>query len=131
MKISIHTDGVIITAKQKSLMEKKLARMKKFVTDQTFTVNVNLKDETSAEKGGVDQSVSISASFAKEKIFIEETDDRLMRAFVFALKRLERQLTRFHKRGIDKTKRGGGGRLEKIWKYVKIPKLRRKGKRIK
>lgn len=131
MKINVHTDGVIITSKQKSLMEKKLARMKKFVTDQTLTLNVNLKDETSAEKGGVDQSVSISASFAKEKIFIKEVDDRLMRAFVLALKRLERQLTRFHKREIDKTKRGGGGRLEKIWKYVKMPKLRRKGERIK
>jgi ribosomal subunit interface protein len=117
MKIEIHTDGVILTAKQKAGMEKKLSRMKKFIPDEPLTIDLILKDETSAEKGGIDQKVEINATFGKEKIFVSEVDDRLMRAFVLALKRFERQITRYHRKRIDQIQKTG--RLDKIWKIVR------------
>ena len=39
MKINFQTDGVILTAKQKSQMEKKLNRLKKFIPD-SGTINI-------------------------------------------------------------------------------------------
>jgi ribosomal subunit interface protein len=122
MKINIHTDGIIITAKQKAMMEKKLSRMKRYLPDENIIIDLLLKDETSEEKGGVDQNVHINATFGKEKIFIEEEDDRLLRAFAIALKRFERQLSRYHRKRIDKVKRGGGGRFEKLLKVIKRKK---------
>lgn len=117
MKLEVHTDGVILTAKQKSQMEKKLSKTKKFIPDETLTIDLILKDESSAEKGGVDQKVEINATFGKEKIFISETDDRITRAFAFALKRFERQLSRYHKKKIDNVKKTS--RFDKIWKIVR------------
>jgi ribosome-associated translation inhibitor RaiA len=54
----------------------------------------------------MDQTVHLSAVFGKEKVFVEETDDRLMRAFAFALKSFERKLSRLHRRKVDKAKSG-------------------------
>lgn len=122
MKITVQTKGVIITAKQKSLIEKKIGKLKKYIPDETAKVEVVLSDETGSEKGGVDQNVSIFASFGKEKIIIQEVDDRLMRGFAFALKRFERQLSRYHHRGVVVKRQTGGGRLEKVWKIVRRKK---------
>jgi len=128
MKVNIHVDGVIITSKQKTLMEKKLLKMKRYVADQPLVVDLLLKDESSAEKGGIDQKVDISATFGKEKVFVTETDDRMMRAFAFAIKRFERQLSRFHEKKVSMTQGGGGGRFEKLWGIIKKPKLRKNKK---
>jgi len=70
-------------------------------------IDCYFKDESSAEKGGIDQAVELSATFGSEKIFIREVDDRLMRAFGIAHQALERKLQRFHKQRIDKSHSGG------------------------
>jgi len=119
VKINIHTDGVIITAKQKAMMEKKIAKMKRYLPDEPSAIDLLFKDDTSLEKGGVDQRVHLNVTFGKEQIFIEEVDDRLMRAFAYAIKRLERQLSRFHRKRIDQVRRGGGGRFDKLIKVIK------------
>ena len=126
MKVKIHVDGVIITSKQNKLMEKKLMKMKRYLPDETLNIDLFLKDESSAEKGGIDQKVEISATFGKEKIFISETDDRMMRAFAFAMKRFERQLTRFHDKRISKSQSSGGARFEKLWGIIRKTKIRKK-----
>ena len=126
MKINMHVDGVIITAKQKTLMERKLLKLKKYIPDEPVVLDLLLRDESSSEKGGIDQKVEINVTFGKEKIFISETDDRMMRAFAFALKRFERQLSRFHEKRISKTQHGGGGRFEKLWGIIRKPKIKRK-----
>jgi len=126
MKVKIHIDGVIITSKQNKLMEKKLMKMKRYLPDDTLNIDLFLKDESSAEKGGIDQKVEISATFGKEKIFISETDDRMMRAFAFAMKRFERQLVRIHDKRISKSQSSGGARFEKLWGIIKKPKFRKK-----
>ena len=122
MKINIQTKGVLITSKQKAQVEKKITRMKRYVKEEPLTVDVMFIDETSPQKGGIDQAVHINATFGKEKIFIEEVDDRLMRAFALALKRFERQLTRFHRKKVEKLHKVGEGRLEKIIGFVKRKK---------
>jgi len=127
MKINIQTDGVIITSKQKSMMEKKLLKMKRYLKEEPMNIDLILRDDTGPEKGGVDQKVHINATWGKEQIFIEETDDRLMRAFAYAIKRFERQLNRYHKKMIEESQKGGG-RFEKlkIWKKIKRRKSNKK-----
>ena len=122
MKINVQAKGVIITSKQKSLIEKKIAKLKKYIPDEPATIEVILSDETGTEKGGIDQNVNIFATFGKEKIIIQEVDDRLMRGFAFALKRFERQLSRYHHRKVAEVQHGGGGRLDKVWKIMKRKK---------
>ena len=122
MKLNTHVDGVIVTSKQKSMMEKKLGRMKRYLPDELLVLDLILKDESSPEKGGIDQKVQIVATFGKEKILIEETDDRLMRAFAHAQKKMERQLSDYNKKRVDKVRRGGGGRLEKLWGVIRRKK---------
>lgn len=122
MKLNTHVDGVIVTSKQKAMMEKKLGRMKRYLPDELLVLDLILKDESSPEKGGVDQKVQIVATFGKEKILIEETDDRLLRAFAHAIKKMERQLSDYNKKRVDKVRRGGGGRLEKLWGVIRRKK---------
>ena len=124
MKVNIHVDGVIITSKQKTFLEKKLYRLKRYISDERMVVDLVLKDESSAEKGGIDQKVEISAVLGKEKVFVSETDDRMMRAFAFAIKRFERQLSRFHEKRISKSQKVGGGRFEKLWGVINDTKSR-------
>jgi ribosomal subunit interface protein len=125
MKINIQTKDVILTAKQKSMIERKISKMKRYVSSEVLVVDVMLTDETSSEKGGIDQAVHINATFGKDSIFIKEIDNRLMRAFAKALKRFERQLSKYHQEKIDKVQRGGGGRFDKLFGVVKRIKIRR------
>ena len=129
MKLTIHVDGVILTSKQKKIMEKKLMKMKRYISDETMKVDLFLKDESSAERGGIDQKAEITAVFGKEKVIISEVDDRMMRAFAFAQKRFERQLARIHDKRASKNKSGGGGRFEKFWGIIRKTKIRKKNKK--
>lgn len=99
MKVNIQTRGVVITAKQKSVIEKKLLRLKRYVKEWSPVVcDVKLFDQTGENKGGVDQAIHINMSLPHEQIFIEEVDDRMMRAFGFAYKILERRLRRYNQK---------------------------------
>jgi len=122
MKVEFHIKDIIITASQKSLIEKKLMRLKRYLKNEPMTVDIYLRDETSPEKGGVDQAVELSATFNREKLFVREVDDRLMRAFAFAYKSFERQMQRFHKKEIDKSHEGSEKAVSKILKAMRIKK---------
>lgn len=122
MKIEFHTNNIILASKQKAEMEKKLLRTKKYIPDEPVMVDVILQDESSSEKGGMDQMVKLSATFGKEKIYIEEVDERLMKAFAIALQRFERDLERFHEKRTDKNKKPGGLRWEKVLGIIRLKK---------
>ncbi|MFA7244019.1 MAG: HPF/RaiA family ribosome-associated protein [Patescibacteria group bacterium] len=108
MNVTVHTKGVIVTSKQKALIEKKVLQLKKYVKAfSPVDVIVTLTDESGPEKGGIDQSVSIKAALPKEEIFIKEIDDRLMRAFGFAFKSFERRLRRYGRIRREKEDREG------------------------
>jgi len=117
MQVEFHIKDIVITAKQKSLIEKKIFKLKRYIKDEPLIIDVYLRDETSAEKGGVDQSVELSAVFGPEKIFVKEIDDRLMRAFAYAFKKFERNLQEFHDKRIGRS-HGKEGRLDKILKRI-------------
>ena len=117
MKVEFHIKDIVITAKQKSLIEKKLFKHKRYIKDEPLIIDVYLADETSAEKGGVDQSVELSAIFGSEKFFVKEVDDRLLRAFAFAYKKFERILQEFHNKRIG-VSHGKEGHLDKILKRL-------------
>lgn len=117
MKVEFHIKDIVITAKQKSLIEKKLLKLKRYIKDEPLIIDVYLNDETSAEKGGVDQSVELSAVLGSGKIFVKEIDDRLMRAFAFCYKKFERKLQEVHRKRID-VSHGHEGRLDRILKRL-------------
>ncbi len=107
MKVSIKTKGVVLTSKQKSQIEKKVMRLKRFVSQvEPVTVEISFLDENGITKGGKDQKVSINAILPKDKIFIEEVDDRALRAFQYAYKNLERRLRRYSEKRLDIKRRG-------------------------
>lgn len=120
MKIEFHIKDIVITASQKSLIEKKLKKLKRYLKDEPMIIDVYLTDETTAEKGGLDQSVELSAVFNNEKIFVKEIDDRLMRAFAFAYRSFERQLERFHRKRLDKTQKGSETAVNRLLKKLRI-----------
>lgn len=122
MKVQFHVKEVVLTAKQKSLIEKKLFRLKRYLKDEPLIIDVYLRDETGSEKGGVDQSVELSAVFDNEKIFVREVDDRLMRAFAVAYKSFERQLEKFHRKRIDKTHRVKMSHLDLVLRALRLRK---------
>lgn len=104
----VHAKGVIVTSKQKSLIERKILQLRKYVRDfSPVDVTVSLIDESGPEKGGIDQAVHIRVVLPKEEIFIKEVDDRLMRAFGYAFKSLERRLRRYGNIRRDKENREG------------------------
>lgn len=129
MKINFQTKGVIVTAKQKRMIEKKLMRMKKYINhSEPAIIDITLGDETGAEKGGIDQSIKINVTFGKEQIFIEEIDNRIMRAFAYALDRLERNLKRWHEKQVENRENVGVGRWEKVFGILKRRKNKKSGK---
>lgn len=119
LKMNFQTKGVILTAKQKSQIEKKLSKLKKYFNNDPVVLDIFLSDDTSPEKGGVDQVVHLSVNFSKEKIFIEEKDERLIRAFMIAYQRLEKSLRQYHQRKVEQGKKPGGLRLEKVWGIIR------------
>jgi len=121
MRVNIQTKGVIITAKQKSAMEKKLLRLKRY-TKEWSPVNCEVKliDETGPEKGGIDQTVSLNVILPKETIFIKETDDRVMRAFGFVYQILERKLRRYNQK-FTSDKRREASRFKAVINVVGSP----------
>lgn len=127
MKINMRTKGVIITSKQKAQFERQLLKLKRYLKDVSpVTLDVMLLDESGPEKGGLDQAVHLNIMLPKEKIFIEEVDNRIVRAFSFAYKRLERRLKRYHEKKIDKQVRASrfGGIIDVFGRVV--PRRRRK-----
>ncbi|MCX6808106.1 MAG: HPF/RaiA family ribosome-associated protein [Candidatus Berkelbacteria bacterium] len=120
MKIEFHTKEIVLSARDKSLMERKLRKLKRYLKDEPMLIDVFLRDETSAEKGGVDQAVEISTNFGKEKIFVREVDDRLMRAFAYAYKGIERNLSRFHRKRIKEAQKFDENKLAKILRKLRI-----------
>lgn len=122
MKIEFHMKDIVITSKQKSLIEKKLLKLKKYDKNNPMIVDVYLRDETGLNKNSVDQAVELSTMYNNEKVFIREVDDSLMRAFAFALKSFERNLRRYHKKAIDRSHEGSESYLRKALKTLKIKK---------
>ncbi len=120
MKVEFHIKDVIISAKQKALIEKKLYKLKRYIKDEPLVIDCYFKDETSAEKGGVDQSVELSATFGSEKIFVKETNDRLMRSFAISLKAMERKLSEFHKKRIDKSHRPKVDQIDRVLRALRL-----------
>jgi len=96
MKVLIKTKGVVLTSKQKSQIERQIMRLKRFLRDVSpVNVEVSFIDQSGPNKGGVDQAVNIKAVLPKETIFIEEIDDRAMRAYQYAYRTFERKLRRY------------------------------------
>lgn len=120
MKVEFHIKDVVITAHQKALMEKKLYKLKRYLKDEPMVVDLYLSDESSEEKGGEDQSVEISVVFQSEKIFVREVDSRLMRAFAFAYRSIERKLQEFHQKRIGNSNKPFRHRFKKIFKVFGI-----------
>lgn len=121
MKIEFHIKDIVMTSRDKALVEKKLMKLKKYCNKKDpIIIDVYLCDETSVEKGGVDQSVELSTVYNGEKIFVKEVDDRLMRAFAFALKSFGRQMERHHRRFIDKSHEGTERTLQRFLKSIRL-----------
>jgi ribosomal subunit interface protein len=120
MEINFHSKDVILTSKQKAYIEKKIAKLKKYFNGQeNVVIDVHLNDESSPERGGVDQKVTLSTVLGKEKIFLEEVSDRTMRAFAIAFKRFEREIRKLHEKTVESRKKVGESRLEKVWNKIK------------
>ena len=122
MKIDFHIKNVVITAKQKAMFEKKILKLKKYCKTDPVVIDVYLLDESSSEKGGIDQTVEISAVVMGEKIFAKETDDRLLRSFAFAFKSFERQLQKIRRERIEKSHEGSDGYISKALKALRLKK---------
>jgi len=121
MKVSFNIKGVIINTKQKRLMEKKLLALRKFVKNWSpINIDVTLTDESGPDKNGIDQAVHINVILPKEKIYIEEVDDNMMRAFNYATKTLERRFRRYNKKHIDNDRREAS-RFKAITNVVGAP----------
>ena len=141
MKINFHTKGVIVTAKQKSQMERKLQKLSRYVKDvRPVVCDITLADESGSEKNGIDQCVRINFLIPKESIHVEEVDDRIVRAFGFAYSALERRLRRYSKKKTDLERRDSsriknlfgsvGGAVGKVGGTVgRIVPRRRKNRR--
>lgn len=122
MKIDFHIKDVVITSKQKAVFEKKLSKLKKYIKDDATKIDVYFKDESSAEKGGVDQAVELCTVFQGQKVFVREVDDRLQRAFAYALKSFDRQISRIHNKIIEKSHEGSDWYITKALKALRLKK---------
>lgn len=120
MKVEFHIKGVPVSKDQKALIKKKLFKLKRYLKNEPLIIDIYLRDESSNEKGGVDQAVEISAVFANEQLFIREVDSKLMRAFAYAYRRFEERMRTFHQKRLDQFKKPGGSRLDKVLSFLKI-----------
>ncbi len=122
MRIDFHVKDVVITSKQKALFEKKLLKLRKYIKDESAVIELYLKDETSPEKGGVDQAVEMITVFEGQKIFAHEVDDRLLRAFANAYKSFKRQIDQIHRQKIEKSHEGADGYITKALRALRLKK---------
>ena len=118
MEIKFRTKGVVVTSKQKAFIEKKIARLKRYLKDvNPVVVEIRLVDESGPNKGGVDQAVYIDLILPKESIHISEVDDRIMRAFGYSFSVLERRIKRYAGKTVGE-KRRKGSKIKKITNLV-------------
>jgi len=124
VQINVVTKDVIITARQKSDIEKKISRLNKYLKHENpVTVEVHLIDDSGPNKNGVTQSVKIDVVSEHYNVHVEEKKNNIMKAFANALHSVDRQVRDKHKKEIEKT-RTGTNRFEKI--YGIFDKFKRK-----
>lgn len=124
MQINVVTKDVIITARQKSDIERKISRLKKYLKHESpVNVEVHLVDDSGPNKTGVTQSVKIDVASEHYNIHVEEKKNNIMKAFANALRSVDRQVRDQHKKEIEST-RTGANRLEKVYGF--LGKFRRK-----
>ena len=114
MQTSVLTRGVIITARQKSYIEKKVSRLNKYLkNEKPITVTVQLIDDSGPNKSGVTQTVKIDVTSPNIALHVEEKKNNIMKAFARAMLSTERQVRDQHKQEIQKSRKGG--RLDKVF----------------
>lgn len=114
MQINVSTRDVIITARQKRYIEKKVNRLNKYLRHESpVTVNVVLIDDSGPNKSGVTQTVKIDVTSAHYQTHVEEKKNNVMKAFARAMSSAERQVRDKHKQKIQKSRRGG--RFDKVF----------------
>jgi len=114
MQINVSTHDVIITAKQKRYIEKKVSRLDKYLKhEKPVTVSVQLIDDSGPNKSGVTQTVKIDVISPHYTLHIEEKKNNVMKAFARAISSAERQVRDQHKKEIQRSRRGG--RLDKVF----------------
>jgi ribosomal subunit interface protein len=123
MDISISTKGVIVTARQKSYIEKRISKFNKYLKHlNPVKVAVQLIDDSGPNKSGVTQTVKIDLDAPGYELHIEEKKNNLMKAFANVVKAAERKIRDQHKQKIEKRRRGVG--FDKVASI--IGKFRRK-----
>jgi len=103
MDISISTRGVIVTARQKSYIEKRIQKFNKYLKHLSpVRVAVKLIDDSGPNKTGVTQTVKIDLDAPGYELHVEEKKNNLMKAFANAVNATERQVRDQHKQKIEK-----------------------------
>ncbi|HPL01683.1 MAG: ribosome-associated translation inhibitor RaiA [Patescibacteria group bacterium] len=107
MDISISTRGVIVTARQKSYIEKRILKFNKYLKHLSpVKAAVQLIDDSGPNKTGVTQTVKIDLDAPGYELHVEEKKNNLMKAFANAVSAAERQVRDQHKQKIEKRRRG-------------------------
>ena len=107
MDISISTRGVIVTARQKSYIEKRILKFNKYLKHLSpVKAAVQLIDDSGPNKTGVTQTVKIDLDAPGYELHVEEKKNNLMKAFANAISAAERQVRDQHKQKIEKRRRG-------------------------
>ena len=107
MDISISTRGVIVTARQKSYIEKRILKFNKYLKHLSpVKAAVQLIDDSGPNKTGVTQTVKIDLDAPGYELHVEEKKSNLMKAFANAVSAAERQVRDQHKQKIEKRRRG-------------------------
>ncbi len=101
MKINYHIENEAVLPENRVLIESKLQKLKIFVKTSPLIIDLYITDQAGGEKGGIDQSVRLSAEFGAEKFFVEKVDSEVMRAFAHCYKKMEYKLERYHKKLVD------------------------------
>lgn len=123
MQINVSTRGVIITVRQKKYIERKIARLNKYLRHESpVKIDVQLIDDSGPNKSGVTQTVKIDVTSPHYSLHIEEKKNNVMKAFTRALSSTDRQIRDRHKQEIQKSRKGG--RLDKVFGI--LGKFRRK-----
>ena len=107
MDISISTRGVIVTARQKSYIEKRILKFNKYLKHLSpVKAAFQLIDDSGPNKTGVTQTVKIDLDAPGYELHVEEKKNNLMKAFANAVSAAERQVRDQHKQKIEKRRRG-------------------------